>query len=329
MGFLFATTDRGSHDRLTYWNELLSQHHGSSSCFPVKPSDFMGQLFVNDLGPSQVTSVSSGPASYSYEAACPAPDENEYLMLHLSIGGATTFYKSGEVIKVERGDLVVLDTLEKFQMSFSAPAQFVHLRFPISTLSEYLESPEDLAWQVLDGRQGLGAVLRAILSETAALERITETEQAKIFQSVFDMLATLLQQKRRDKPIAIKSDRLEKAKRYMIKFLREPNLNAEQVCHNLGLSPRTLYRLFAEEDTTFMRWLMEQRIDASYKALADGQCRDVTDAALSHGFKDLSTFSRSFRKQFRQSPRSVLKNHASTNDTYTLQFIRNAKLLQC
>lgn len=329
MGFLFATTDRGSHDRLTYWNELLTQHHGSSSCCPVKPSDFMGQLFVNDLATSQITSVTSGAATYVYEAACPAPDEDEYLMLHLSIGGATTFQKCSESVRVERGDLVLLDTLEKFEMSFNAPAQFVHLRLPVSALSEYLESPEDLAWQILDGRHGLGAVLRAILSETAALERITETEQATISLSIFDMLATVLQQKRRDKPKTIKSDRLEKAKRFMIKFLKDPNLNAEQVCHNLGLSPRTLYRLFAEENTTFMRWLMEQRIEASYKALADGQCRDVTDAALSHGFKDLSTFSRSFRKQIRRSPRSVLQNYALKNDPYTLQFIRNAKLLQC
>lgn len=329
MGFLFATTDRGSHDRLTYWNELLDQHHGSSSCSPVKPSDFMGQLFVNDLGSSQITSVTSGAATYSYEAACPAPGEDEYLMLHLSIGGATTFQKCSETVKVERGDLVLLDTLETFEMSFSAPAQFVHLRLPVSALAEYLESPEDLAWQVLDGRHGLGAVLRAILSETAALERITETEQATISLSIFDMLATVLQQKRRDKPKTIKSDRLEKAKRFMIKFLKDPNLNAEQVCQNLGLSPRTLYRLFAEENTTFMRWLMEQRIEASYKALADGQCRDVTDAALSHGFKDLSTFSRSFRKQIRRSPRSVLQNYSLKNDPYTLQFIRNAKLLQC
>nr|WP_192564470.1 AraC family transcriptional regulator [Pseudomonas gozinkensis] len=329
MGFLFATTDRGSHDRLTYWKELLNQHHGSSSCCPVKPSDFMGQLFVNSLGPSQITSITSGPATYTYDAACSVPGEEEYLMLHLSIGGGTTFQKFSETIKVERGDLVLLDTLEKFQMSFNTPAQFIHLRLPISSLSEYLESPEDMAWQVLDGRQGLGAVLRAILSETATFERINETEQAKISQSVFDMLTTLLQQKRRDKPSAIKSDRLDKAKRYMIKFLKDPNLNAEQVCQNLGLSPRTLYRLFAEENTTFMRWLMEQRIDASYKALADGQCRDVTDAALSYGFKDLSTFSRSFRKQIRRSPRSVLQNHALTNDPYALQFIRSAKLLQC
>ena len=69
------------------------------------------------------------------------------------------------------------------------------------------------------------------------------------------------------------------------------------------MAPRTLYRLFAAEGTTPIRWLWQQRLAASFKALTEGKVTQVTDAALSHGFSDVSHFSRTFRATFGQSPR--------------------------
>eukprot|EP01032_Pedospumella_encystans_P034527 gene34527-39031_t len=64
-------------------------------------------------------------------------------------------------------------------------------------------------------------------------------------------------------------------------------------------------RLFATEGTTPGRWLWQQRLEASYRALAEGRVRQVSQAALEFGFTDLSHFSRAFKARFGRSPKDV------------------------
>ena len=68
---------------------------------------------------------------------------------------------------------------------------------------------------------------------------------------------------------------------------------------------RTLFRLFAEEGSTPMRWLWQQRLARSYRALAEGRITQVTDAAFSNGFSDLAHFSRTFKAKFGVSPQTL------------------------
>jgi AraC-like DNA-binding protein len=77
------------------------------------------------------------------------------------------------------------------------------------------------------------------------------------------------------------------------------------------MAPRTLNRLFAGEGATPIRWLWQQRLAASFTALVEGRVGQVTDAALSFGFSDLSHFSRAFKAQFGHSPQFVLRQKRS------------------
>lgn len=54
-----------------------------------------------------------------------------------------------------------------------------------------------------------------------------------------------------------------------------------------------------------MRWLWQQRLAASYQALAEGRGRRVTDVAMAFGFSSPSHFSRAFREAFGCSPQAL------------------------
>ena len=92
--------------------------------------------------------------------------------------------------------------------------------------------------------------------------------------------------------------RLDQVKRYVLANLDDAGMTIETIASAHHVAPRTLHRLFSVEGTTPIRWLWQQRLTASYKALAEGRVRQVTDAALSFGFTDISHFSRAFKKQF-------------------------------
>ena len=101
--------------------------------------------------------------------------------------------------------------------------------------------------------------------------------------------------------------RLTRVKRYVVANLHDPEMTVNSIAAAQNLAPRTLHRLFSAEGTTPIRWLWQQRLSASYKALAEGHIRHVTDAALTFGFTDLSHFSRAFKKMFGHAPHTLAR----------------------
>jgi AraC-like DNA-binding protein len=72
---------------------------------------------------------------------------------------------------------------------------------------------------------------------------------------------------------------------YAIERFRVSDL--DMIANANNMSARTLNRLFASEGTTPIRWLWQQRLAASFKALAQGQISQTIDAALTYGFSEL------------------------------------------
>src|SRR6516162_4391214 len=106
MGFGFCTVGESPIDRLAYWTELISKYHAPVICFPTKVFDFSGQIFVNDLGPSQISYVQSGPVLYRRDTVDTKEVGDDHFLLHLAQGGDTYIETDGSNITVPRGDMM-------------------------------------------------------------------------------------------------------------------------------------------------------------------------------------------------------------------------------
>ena len=89
--------------------------------------------------------------------------------------------------------------------------------------------------------------------------------------------------------------------------LGNPELSVELIAEAVGLSPRQIHRLFANEEMSLMRWVWVQRLEQCYRELTqDGSAqRTISEIAYAWGFNDQAHFSRTFRKHFGVSPRSL------------------------
>ncbi|MHA6885854.1 helix-turn-helix transcriptional regulator [Ralstonia pseudosolanacearum] len=87
-------------------------------------------------------------------------------------------------------------------------------------------------------------------------------------------------------------------------------MDVATIARETNVSVRSLHRLFAADGTTAMRWLWQQRLLASYKALAAGRDQRVSEVALLCGFSNFSHFSRSFRQAFGLQPKDLLRPRA-------------------
>jgi AraC-like DNA-binding protein len=87
----------------------------------------------------------------------------------------------------------------------------------------------------------------------------------------------------------------------------EPMLNGERLARSLGVSKRYIQQLFEENGRTLSGEIMNERLHAARRALADAEQDGVKIAEIAYrcGFSDLSYFNRVFRQKFGETPKAA------------------------
>ncbi len=103
-------------------------------------------------------------------------------------------------------------------------------------------------------------------------------------------------------------DRRPLLRAYIARNLANPDLSADHICRELGISRTVLYRVF-QEDGGVVRFITDRRLDRCFAALmattaGRGAVRRVAER---WGFHHAGNFHRSFRDRFGMSPSDCLE----------------------
>ncbi len=98
--------------------------------------------------------------------------------------------------------------------------------------------------------------------------------------------------------------RYDLAQAFIRQNLADAALNPAAVATELGLSQRTLARIFARRGITIERSIWSSRLAGAKGDLADPRLheRTITEIAFAWGFNDAAHFSRAFSNAFGLSP---------------------------
>jgi AraC-like DNA-binding protein len=101
--------------------------------------------------------------------------------------------------------------------------------------------------------------------------------------------------------------RLRAAKAYIVGNSSRRGVSVGTAAAHLGVTPRSLQRLFEADGTTFSAFLLGQRLTRAYHMLCDPQSSDspVSSIAYEAGFGDLSYFNRCFRRLYGATPKVI------------------------
>jgi AraC-like DNA-binding protein len=163
----------------------------------------------------------------------------------------------------------------------------------------------------LESSSVLSSCLQALLRTTVSrCSELTPGEGTVLQASILDSVAYLGAGGKEPALGARHEDRLREVKALAMRSISQAGLNPEGLAREVGISLRTLHRLFSVSGTTFGGWLRDARLERCWRDLTDpkGQRSTVAAIAFGWGFSDLRTFNRAFAARYGVTPTAARKS---------------------
>ncbi|WP_162628809.1 helix-turn-helix domain-containing protein [Marinobacter bohaiensis] len=302
----YSTQAVREHERFDYWQDAVGRTYRQTINQQLSHGPFDGYLEARDFGPGSITRIQSRPVDYSNHLD--DAGDGQYFVSLSFCDKALVSQRGLDAIQ-NAGDLVVLDSAQPYHYQFPAGDDQVVLTVPRGVMRHHIPHIEDLLGQPLSGQTPLGRLSGSMLAEAWNLEDALQRSGGRLLPSVLDVLSTALDGASSGDTLRRDRVPLERVQHFLQGSLEDSTLTIATIARETHLSPRSLNRLFARQGTTVMRWLLERRLEASYRGLQRNQFSSVSEAAMSCGFINLSHFSRAFKKAYGFSPQTLISRN--------------------
>ena len=288
------------------WQRAMSESF--VPCTTRVPDNFRGIVTHSRLGNLDVHWVSAsrhradrtGPELEARAAGC--------ILLNVVTEGSVRVSQDGREAVLRPGDFAIHDGSRPYSLVFDTAFAQVIFCLPRALLRQRMGCFNHFTAVRVPGDLQIGQVASRFMINVARLHWSdpTSTEAQRLSLQVIDLVALALSMQR-DTPLRESSTTHRSALLYRAKAFVEAHLSADlnpaMVASALGCSARYINNLFADEETTLGRYVMERRLDQCRLDLArDSDRRQVGEIAYAWGFASLSHFSRSFKEHFGLSP---------------------------
>jgi AraC-like DNA-binding protein len=304
-----------ARERFAYWREAVCDVFVRLDCARLGDrrgdAPFAGTIATRPLGTIQLSDIASLAQHVERTPRLIARAHEDDLLAVLQLEGSGIVRQDGRSATLAVGDFCLFDSVRPYPLHFDGGFRQLVLQFPRAALRERLGRIERYVALAVRSATPAGALTAAYLGALAdeRCRGLDAPMQERIAATTLDLLATSLAgvEERGAERGTRRAAALARAKMLALARLGDAGLGPAAIAGALGLAPRSLHRLFAGEGTSFMRWVLDQRLAACHRDLADPRQagRSISDVALGHGFSDLAHFSRAFRRRYGTAPRDV------------------------
>lgn len=303
----FSTAALPERKRVAAWRDFFGPKLFGGEVEPVLQEPFCSELRMRALPGASLLSAVNSPARFSRAHAFLA-DGNDDFGLHINSEGGTLTHRGRETT-CGPGEAMFVTLAEPGVMLAPRASRFLCLHIGRTVLAPLVVNPDDALLRRVEPRSEM---LRYLLDyvRVALTDRALSNPDlaATAAAHLRDLFALMIGATRDAAHIAegrgLRAARMQSIKRFIAENLCEHRLGVDQVASRHGISPRSVQRMFEDEGTTFSEYVLDQRLDAAYRALTDAQDRNrtVVQIALDAGFGDLSYFNRRFRRRYGAPP---------------------------
>ena len=302
----FSTSDLPVIDRFDAWRDKISVIFDVDRIGGPSPASFDANVDAYQIGSLVITDSAQGAQAYSLSAKRARRADIDLLQVGFYRSGGYRGCANDTSIEGGPGDVQVLDLAQPMQ-SVEPDSDMVCVFLPRELLQDRIGDLDGL--HGTDLRSGMGRLLADYLGLLAErLPNMSESDGEAAANATIEMIAACLRPTItmiREVQSPIQEVILLRAKKVIEGNLRSARLTPDFLCGTLGISRRSLYRLF-EPLGGVHQYVLRRRLSGIRRALNDpGNHERIADLAARFGFTCQETFWRAFKRQYGVPPGEV------------------------
>ena len=301
----WSIADVPTAERTDAWEDVLSSNFRDWQVPERVDTGFRARLRHRDVAGLRVVECVCDPCHGRRLKHHVSRDDAAYIGVQVTRSGREVFRRGDEAIAVGPGDLVLWTSDRPTEFTVTERLHKISLILPWSELQDRFPRGTDLGGTVLDGRCGIGAVLRSQIESLALQLDVLETaDLAAVRRATFELLTAALAARIDRSPRPLSRQHLQRLKDYVLDHLQDEDLSPTSIAQANHISPRYLHLLFAQTSQSVSAYIREERLLRCREALksATYRARSVAEIAYQWGFNDPSHFSRVYKQRFGETP---------------------------
>ncbi len=313
MSELLTTSIVDPVDRLDFWREVICAVYVELHIEPVGGETFDGSVELTAWGEQKISRVSS---MGQVVTRSPGTIEDDCLV-SLQVSGSCRVTQAGRTAVLAPGDFALYDATRPYELAFDDRFGQLVLQFPRQALISRNINIESAVARACSGATGVGAVAASFLKSLAQHDaEIPEDHRRRLGDQAIDFTAVALSDTAGTMPTSesVSQFNRQRVLNVVDQHLDNPELSVAFVARTLGVSTRTIQKLFAEDSAPLSARIRTARIERAKRALTDPRRRHLTIAsiAVDLGFGSPTQFARVFKAECGCSPRAFREMNSPT-----------------
>lgn len=235
-----------------------------------------------------------------------ARSDGSHFFTVFQLRGSSLMEQGDRQAVLSAGDVTLIDASRTSSFTFQQNSRQISLLMPRSYLEQ--SASEVQYARRLDAQSSVVRLSRQLVLGCMQDSQMSAPESEAILNAV----ATLLRPALVDR--VVEEDRHPRSFSRMLAFIdthiQSPQLRPEWIAGELGVSVRSLYRMFARQGLVVAQYIKHRRLDLCAQALRSAPERQkLATIGYDWGFSDHSHFSTAFKSRFGVSPSEYRKQH--------------------
>lgn len=297
----FSTNDVHPRDRFDYWHDVACKTVVEHSSRPASRQGFHAEMQWGHLANVGVVLFENSPMEVVHAAQHITHATANEIFVCRQLAGVLALEQNGRDVRLEMGDITLLDPLLPYVGKFSAGSKLLVLKVPRRALEARVGKTREMTVRSIKPLDAENSLLSAFLAMLPPYIGDLSSGTGQIIQEqALDLLAVSLaktMQGNRPRVSCARSLARSAVHAAIDGRLADPDLDTESIAAAAGISVRYANAVLAQDGTSIMRLIQTKRLARCRKALEDPlqAHRTVSEIAYGWGFSDMTHFARRFK----------------------------------
>ena len=269
---------------------------------------FIGSISTFSRGGLPLASLRTNAGLIKRPKARADHDDDQHCFLVSQRSGYSQITQNGQSFQLAPGELLLMDSVGSIDITPFGLIEHASLSLSRAEVCKQFGN-QPKTFGKISSSKACGRMLHVLMDQLCKGSEGAEDEVEALQCAFVSLLGSALEQDDdpREDVAALQGNNLRSYVQKIIdESLSQPGLSPVGLASRLNISVRHLYRLFEEQDDSVCRYIQRARLKRSADDLINPFLRSesITSIAYKWGFTDSAHFSRSFKKQFEQSPKA-------------------------